>query len=103
MDVTAPTYTPTSSGNVVVDGPLSEETLGASIVPASAYTDEDAFAHEQQTIFRSGWSWVGYAHWLPHVGDVRPVTVAGSPLLLVRRTRTPSRSSTTRVVTAAWC
>ncbi|MFT4280016.1 aromatic ring-hydroxylating oxygenase subunit alpha [Microbacterium sp.] len=81
------TYVPTASGkNVIVEGPLTEATLGTSIVPAYAYTDEEAFAHEQQTIFRSGWSWAGYAHWIPNVGDVRPVTIAGSPLLLVRST-----------------
>jgi choline monooxygenase len=78
------TYTVTSSGNAVVAGPLSEATLGSSIVPAEAYTTEEAFAHEQRTIFRSGWSWAGYTHWIPNVGDVKPMTIAGAPLLLVR-------------------
>lgn len=81
---TRPDYARTTTGNAVYDGPLNEDTLGASLVPARAYTSDEAFAHEQRTIFRSGWSWAGYTHWIPNVGDVKPVTIAGAPVLLVR-------------------
>lgn len=77
-------YRMTAGGNAVVEGPLSEQTLGNSIVPARAYTGADEFEHEQATIFRSGWSWAGYAHWVPNIGDVKPISVAGAPVLLVR-------------------
>lgn len=78
------TYSTTTTGNTVVDGPLSEQNLGTSIVPARAYTGALEFDQEQKTIFRSGWSWAGYAHWVPNIGDVKPITVAGAPILMVR-------------------
>ncbi|MFT4214348.1 MAG: aromatic ring-hydroxylating dioxygenase subunit alpha [Microbacterium sp.] len=78
------TYSTTVTGNAVVDGPLDEAGMGSSIIPAKAYTDEEFFAHEQRAIFAQEWCWAGYAHWIPGVGDVKPVTIAGSPLLLVR-------------------
>jgi len=80
----APTYRTAKTGNAILEGPLTDAGLGTSIIPARAYTDEEFFAHEQETIFRSEWVWAGYAHWLAEPGAVRPVQVAGLPLLLVR-------------------
>lgn len=86
MDRTAaaPTYTRTTTGNAIVDGPLSPERVGRSILPGSAYTDAAAFARERQAVFSTEWVWAGYAHWVQDEGDVHPVEVAGAPLLLVR-------------------
>ncbi len=79
-----PTYSTTKTGNTIVDGPLSEETYGQSILPAAAYTDPAEFAREQKLIFSAEWVWAGYAHWIANEGDVHPVEVAGKPLLMVR-------------------
>ncbi|WP_433754470.1 aromatic ring-hydroxylating oxygenase subunit alpha [Nocardia sp. CA-135398] len=74
----------TSTGNVVVDGPLPELPIGRALVPARAYTGAAEFTLEQDRIFSSGWVWAGYAHWVDEPGAVHPVTIGGKPLLLVR-------------------
>ncbi len=65
-------------------GPLGPGTVGQSLLSADAYTDAKWFADEQRAIFGATWVWAGYEHWLDEVGAVRPVTVAGQPLVLVR-------------------
>jgi choline monooxygenase len=65
-------------------GPLDDGAVGQSLLPAHAYTDAAWFADEQRSIFAGDWVWAGYEHWVADVGDVRPVTVAGQPLLIVR-------------------
>ncbi len=67
-----------------VSGPLDPGVVGHSLLSADAYTDAAWFSVEQQTIFGAGWVWAGYEHWLAAIGDVRPVTIAGQPLVLVR-------------------
>ncbi|TKV58808.1 aromatic ring-hydroxylating dioxygenase subunit alpha [Nakamurella flava] len=81
---TPPAETVTGAGNVVVAGPLDGRPIGRSLIPARAYTGQAEFDHEQRAVFASGWVWAGYAHWVAQPGDVRPLTVGGSPLLLVR-------------------
>ncbi|MGN0122883.1 MAG: aromatic ring-hydroxylating dioxygenase subunit alpha [Rhodococcus sp. (in: high G+C Gram-positive bacteria)] len=78
-----PERTTTSTGNVVIDGPLPELPTGRAIVPARAYTGTEEFADEQKSVFSSGWVWAGYAHWVAEPGAVHPVTIGGKPLLLV--------------------
>ena len=53
-------------------------------LPAAAYTSEAFFALENERIFSESWVFAGFAHELDQAGDVRPVTVAGQPVLLVR-------------------
>ena len=53
-------------------------------LPGAAYTSEAFFALENERIFADSWVFVGFAHELPRAGDVRPVTVAGQPVLLAR-------------------
>lgn len=74
----------TGAGNQIVAGPLFEDPTGQSILPARAYTGQAEFDLEQQAVFASGWVWAGYEHWVPTGGDIKPVTIAGSPLLLMR-------------------
>lgn len=76
----------TTQGNVVVHGPVASDTTGSAILPARAYTGQAEFDHEQQAVFASGWVWAGFAHWVADSGQVKPVTIAGRPLLLVRGT-----------------
>ena len=53
-------------------------------LPAVAYTDTEFFRLEARYLFASSWVFVAFAHDLPRVGDVAPITVAGKPVLLVR-------------------
>jgi choline monooxygenase len=73
----------TSTGNVVVDGPLPELPTGRALVPARAYTGVEEFRLEEARIFAAGWVWAGYAHWVAEPGAVHPVTIGGKPLLIV--------------------
>jgi choline monooxygenase len=67
-----------------VPGPLDHVTIGQTLLPAHAYTDDAWFADEQRSIFGDGWVWAGYEHWVRDVGGVHPVIVGGQPLVLVR-------------------
>ena len=49
-----------------------------------AYTNQDYWQHEQQTLFENNWVFVGFAHELQQTGDVIPIEVAGKPLFLIR-------------------
>jgi choline monooxygenase len=53
-------------------------------LPPRAYTGEDFFTLENETLFANAWVFAGFAHELAKAGDVVPVTVAGRPLMLVR-------------------
>lgn len=53
-------------------------------LPGVAYTDADFLRTEFTTLFRNHWIFVAFAHQLPRSGDVRPIQVAGLPLVLVR-------------------
>ena len=53
-------------------------------LPSAAYTSDEFLRLEFQTLFSSHWVFVGFAHDLVKVGDVRPIEVAGLPLFLLR-------------------
>ena len=57
---------------------------GGSPLPNAAYTDDNFFALEQQTVFRRTWVFAGFAHRLQQVGDMLPVEVAGQPVVIVK-------------------
>ena len=56
----------------------------ASGLPGFAYSDDDFWRHENDSLFSASWVFAGFVHELSRPGDVVPVTVAGRPLLLVR-------------------
>ena len=53
-------------------------------LPAFAYTSTAFWQRENQTLFPNSWVFVGFAHEIANPGDVQPITVAGSPILLLR-------------------
>ena len=53
-------------------------------LPADAYTSEEFWALECETVLSRTWVCAGFAHELVKAGDVMPVTVAGKPVLLVK-------------------
>lgn len=63
---------------------LMRPTGKATGLPSIAYTSPDFLALEQQLLFASGWVYAGRAAELQKTGDIRPVTIAGQPLLLMR-------------------
>lgn len=60
------------------------EASPAAGLPAWAYTDQDFWARECETILSDTWVCAGFAHQIPNSGDVSPTSVAGKPVLLVR-------------------
>ena len=62
---------------------LKDRTI-ANGLPAMAYTDEEFWIKECETVFADNWVFVGFAHELKNLGDVLPISVAGKPILLVK-------------------
>ena len=62
---------------------LKDRTI-ANGLPAMAYTDEEFWLRECETVFADNWVFVGFAHELKNLGDVLPISVAGKPILLVK-------------------
>ena len=55
-----------------------------SLLPPWAYTGQAFFERECASLFVKEWVFVGFAHELKTTGDAIPVTVANTPILLVR-------------------
>jgi len=53
-------------------------------LPPSAYTDPGLLDLERRAIFTNSWISVGVGAQVPTPGDVRPVDVAGQPLIITR-------------------
>ena len=53
-------------------------------LPGLAYSSDQVFERERQTLFARSWVFVGFAHQLAEPGDLVPVSVAGLPLLMVK-------------------
>ena len=53
-------------------------------LPALAYNSEEFHALENERLFPRSWVPAGFVHEMPKCGDVRPVSVGGRPVLLVR-------------------
>jgi len=60
--------------------------IPAKGLPAYAYTNQDYWQQEQQTLFVNSWVFVGFAHELKHPGDVMPLEIGGLPIFLMRET-----------------
>ena len=56
----------------------------ATCLPNASNTSPSFFELEQRLIFRRSWVLAGYTHELANPGDMRPIEVAGIPLLMVR-------------------
>lgn len=53
-------------------------------LPNEHYTADDVFAKEKQTVLFNSWAGIGFTSDVPLPGDVKPITLLGMPLLLVR-------------------
>ena len=65
------------------DGRLDKPTAEGSALPNLAYTSAEFFTLEQHTVFHDNWVFAGFAHQFARVGDMRPVDIAGQPVVLV--------------------
>ena len=70
-------------------GPDTREALArpveqAESLPNIIYTSDDFARLENERLFPRLWVFAGYAHDIAGVGDIRPVTIAGRPILLLR-------------------
>ena len=72
--------------------PLNQSELAAVMAPVANarglpnafYTDPELFELEKKTVFEKNWSCIGFGKDIPELGDARPVTFVGIPLLTVR-------------------
>lgn len=53
-------------------------------LPPDSFHSPDVLTDEEQQILASNWASIGVGAHVPEVGDVRPVTIAGQPLLVTR-------------------
>lgn len=77
----------TSLTEVVGQEALSRFRDGGTVargLPAAAYVSEAFWELERDRLFPNCWSFVGFAHELAKPGDVRPFSLAGRPILLVK-------------------
>ena len=63
---------------------LERPTAEAQGLPGRAYFDPAFFEAERYRVFAPGWLAVGFDSDIPKPGDVKPVTIAGWELILVR-------------------
>lgn len=67
--------------------PFFEDSALKRGLPAAAYTGQEFWETECDTVFKRNWICVGFAHELKESGDAIPVTIANNPLLLVRNAK----------------
>ena len=63
---------------------LTSPTGEGSALPNIAYTSEAFHKFEQETVFRKNWVFAAFSHQFEKKGDMRPVEVAGRPVVLVK-------------------
>ncbi len=56
----------------------------ARTLPAQAYTSEDFFEWEIQSLLRAGWQCVAHVSQIPKIGDFLNLDLLGEPLIVVR-------------------
>ena len=54
-------------------------------LPAKSYTDQQFWKIECNTVLAEGWLFVGFVHEFLKSGDVVPISIAGKPILLVKK------------------
>ncbi len=70
--------------NAQLETRINLPTEEGSALPNVAYTSEEFYQLEQQTVFRNNWVFAAFTHQLPEVGDMLPCDVGGQPIVIVR-------------------
>ncbi len=63
---------------------LEDPVETAAALPNAAYTSAEFLELEYARLFARTWMLAGFSHEIPNPGDVRPTSVAGQPIILVR-------------------
>ncbi len=58
----------------------------ANGLPNRAYTNNEFFELERETVFSNSWTCLGQACSIPNPGDIKPVDFMGIPLVMLRNT-----------------
>jgi len=66
-------------------------------MPRAFYHDETLYAAEMRSIWLGGWLFAGFEFEIPNPGDFLTLTVAGSPVLVIR----PEEEKTSHLVAQA--
>ena len=53
-------------------------------LPSSAYTSEEFFNAECETVFSNNWVFAGFVHEFNKPGDAIPITIGGQPIVLIK-------------------
>jgi choline monooxygenase len=53
-------------------------------LPGAAYVSDEFRQLENTHLFAKSWTFVGFAHQIPNPGDLKPLTIAGQPIFLIR-------------------
>lgn len=64
-----------------------ENKMLANGLPSVAYTDEEFWKLECDTVLAKNWVFVGFVHEFDKLGDVSPLSIAGKPIFLVKNTK----------------
>ena len=73
---------PLSKKNIKIKSPENKNTIFG--LPAKSYTDTEFWEKECETVLSNGWLFVGFVNEFKNAGDVKPIFIAGKPLLLVK-------------------
>jgi choline monooxygenase len=74
----------TSAALTAVATGYDENPAASMSLRAEAYTEQAWFDHEQRTIFRRSWQWVGHVEAVREPGRFTTTTVADMPIAVVR-------------------
>jgi hypothetical protein len=79
---------------------IDDQAAGLFRVNRRAFTDPECLAEERARLFDRCWIYVGHESEVPHAGDYIARTVAGRPMILVRRR--PDHSLAAQHLYASW-
>jgi phenylpropionate dioxygenase-like ring-hydroxylating dioxygenase large terminal subunit len=63
---------------------VQKPTAQARGLPNAHYTDPVKFDEERDALFGKGWAGLAVASDVPEIGDARPITFLGIPVLMIR-------------------
>ena len=73
---------PVINKNIKIKSPKNKNTIFG--LPAKSYTDSDFWEKECETVLSDGWLFVAFANELKKAGDVKPIFIAGKPILILK-------------------
>ena len=73
---------PLNNKNIKIKSPKNKNTIFG--LPAKFYTDNGFWEKECKTVLSNGWLFVAFANELKKAGDVKPIFIAGKPILIIK-------------------